>query len=192
VSVEAAVDAALRHAQSEMAPKDFRNAHSTLLKVSNNILSEPGNEKYRTLKKSNAIVQEKLCHPACIEALRLCGFSDVDEAYVCRSAADLSVMRRMSAALRAGSLQSSQQGSAAAGLAAPVSTWSAGGRRIVNGVIVDAPCPPPDERPPVATPLAGAAVAEAGSSAEVPTKVGAPKAKATAFDFKRRGDREAQ
>jgi len=203
VSVESAVDAALRHAQSEMAPADFRNAHSTLLKVFSNILSEPGNEKYRTLKKSNAVVQEKLCHPACIEALRLCGFSDMGEAYVCRQAADLSVMRRMSSTLRTSSLQSSQQASAAAGPAASVSSGSAGGRKIVNGVIVDAPRPPPDERPPAATPSAAKAAAEAGTYAEVPTleaadhakvaaKAGVAKAKATAFDFKRRSDPEEQ
>jgi len=202
VSVEVAVGAALRHAQSEMAPSDFQNAHSTLLKVFNNILSEPGNEKYRSLKKSNAVVKEKLCHPACIEALRLCGFSDTGEAYVCRQAADLSVMRRMSSALRASSLQSSQKGLAAAG-PAPVSTGSAGGRRIVNGVIVDAPQPPLEERPPLAAPSAVKAATEAGSYAEVPApesadraraaaKAGTAKAKATAFDFKRRGDREAQ
>jgi len=203
VSVEAAVEAALRHAQSEMAPADFRNAHSTLLKVFSNILSEPGNEKYRTLKKGNAVVQEKLRHPACIEALRLCGFSDAGEAYVCRPAADLSVMRRMSLALRVSSLQSAQQGPAAAGPPASVSIGSAGGRKIVNGVIVDAPRPPPDERPSIATPSAARAVADAGSYAQVPTpeaadrarvaaNAGTAKAKATAFDFKRRGDREAQ
>jgi len=151
VSVETVVDIALRHAQSEMAPTDFLNAHSTLLKVFNNILFEPGNDKYRTLKKGNAVVQAKLCHPACIKVLRLGGFSDVGEAYVCRPAADLSVMRRMSAALRAASLQMSQQGPALAGRVASVSTGSAGSRRFVNSVMIDAPRSSLDKRPSVAT-----------------------------------------
>merc|ERR1712136_691326 len=54
-----------------------------------------------TLRKANAVVQEKLCHHTCIDALKLCGFIDTGDAFVCRPAADLEPMRKMVVGLRA-------------------------------------------------------------------------------------------
>jgi len=200
ISVEAAVNAALCRVEAEMAPAKFAEAHRTLLRVFGNVLSDPANEKFRTLKKANAIVQEKLQHPACIEMLRLCGFSDMGEVYACRQAADLSLMRRMTAVLKA-----RPPGTAAKDL--KVTSGTGGGTRLVNGVIVrepraaaEAALAPSSQVPPVPAassghpsgPGARAAAGGLPAADSSPTAVGpsGPKPPRSAFDFENRSARE--
>merc|ERR1712216_115617 len=75
---------------------------------------------------------------ACIQALLTCGFQDMGDVYVCRSAADLALMREMLT-----SLQRNPPGEALRQTPAVASTGG-GGTRLVNGVIVpSAPAPVP-------------------------------------------------
>ncbi|OLP95754.1 hypothetical protein AK812_SmicGene22068 [Symbiodinium microadriaticum] len=116
VDLEAAIREALRLARAELRPEEYAEAHSTIMKVFSNVLKDPKNEKFRTLRKANAVVQEKLKHPACTQALLMCGFADEGECFVCEPGADLSTMRRVCAQLKA-------------------SPPPASGVRIVDGVI---------------------------------------------------------
>lgn len=205
-----------------MSIEDFAEAHKTLLKVMGNILADPTNEKYRTLRKENAAVKVKLRHPACIAALKLCGFTDTPEAYVCRPAVDLALMRGMCAALKANPAPvATQVGSVGASAAADARGGAA--TRLVNGVIVrpprgeeaeergaseqaqarpaalaEAPRPKTSQaQPGVAAAATAPAPAVASASAEAPK----PKAsqasagggpKKTAFDFQRPVDHQKQ
>lgn len=181
--VEVAVQKALQTAREAMGPEAFAEAHATLAKVFGNILNEPANEKFRMLKKANAIVKEKLGHPVCISALQLCGFQDLGDAYVLRAAADLTLMRKMSAALRAHPPETTR---AAAPRAAPP-TSNGTVTKMVNGVIVRTQVPKssscaaqaaaaaPIQASPAATAKAGGLGGSAGSKA--------PK---SAFDFEKR------
>eukprot|EP00434_Breviolum_minutum_P021617 symbB.v1.2.019080.t1/scaffold1547.1/size112433/1 len=82
-------------------PEEFAEAVRTLSKVFGNILSQPTNEKYRSLRKDNAVVKEKLKHPSCVASLQLCGFVEDGDFYVCPESSDLTTMRRVSAILKA-------------------------------------------------------------------------------------------
>ncbi|CAE7458214.1 unnamed protein product [Symbiodinium natans] len=82
-------------------PEEYAEAHRTMVKVFSNVLADPKNEKFRTLRKANAVVQDKLKHPACKQALLLCGFTEEEDCYVCPPSADLSTMRRVCAQLKA-------------------------------------------------------------------------------------------
>lgn len=116
------VKAALVRAAQEVPAAERAQVKETLLKVFGNILNNPGNEKFRSLKKANALVKERLRHPSCIALLKLCRFEDREDVYVCPSAVDLTPMRKTVAALqRVGDAGSSESGGS--------------GVRIVNGVI---------------------------------------------------------
>lgn len=183
VPIDVAVGQALGKARQDMGAEGYAEAHSTLLKVFGNIIKDPNNEKFRTLKKENAVVKQKLNHPACIQALLTCGFQDMGDVYMCRSGADLALMRKMQSAL-----QKNPPGEA---VARPSAGYSGGGTRLVNGVIVrEAPAPAP---PPAAVASAPARTAPVpageppfakNSSAPAPAK---PK---SAFDFGSRSKRE--
>lgn len=179
MSTEAAVSAALAQAAKEMTADELTEAHKTLTKVFGNIIADPTNEKYRTLKKANAVVKEKLRHPCCIEALKLSGFQDMGEAYVCRSAADLSTMKQMAAALKEAGSSSS--------LAQKTQPGPSQGPTIVNGVITR-----PVKTEAKADPLErrGVALPKTASAPPAGTPVGPyPSAKGkprSAFDFQNR------
>ena len=79
VPLDVAVLSALEVARQDLGSAVFVEAHRTLLKVFENILRQPDEAKFRTLRKANAVVQEKLCHHTCIDALKLCGFIDTGE-----------------------------------------------------------------------------------------------------------------
>lgn len=167
VSVRAAVAAALAQARLDMVPEEFLEAHRTLSRIFGNILADPTNEKYRTLNKANAVVKEKLRHPSCIAALQLCGFTDGGEAYVCRPAADLALMREMAGELKA--LPEFTE------LPSP---GAAAGTRLVDGVIVRTPAVP--SRP---------AVGPRGAAGQ-PTAVKAGKPRGAGFE--RRAQQQPQ
>merc|ERR1719454_232490 len=114
-----------------MSPEVFAEAHKTLSKIFGNIIADPTNEKFRSLKKANAVVQDKLRHPACVQALLLCGFQDTGDTYVCRANADLSLMRQFTSSLKAYDPLSATPASSSAPAKA-----SGSGVRMVNGTIV--------------------------------------------------------
>eukprot|EP00913_Durusdinium_trenchii_P016186 g15211.t1 len=119
VDLEAAVKKALAEAQSSLRPEEFSEAVRTLTKIFDNILSQPKNAKFRSLRKENAVVKEKLKHPSCLASLRLCGFVEDADVFVCPDSVDLSTMRRVCTQLKA----------------VPLSE----GVRLVDGVIVRPP-----------------------------------------------------
>lgn len=56
--------------------------YATILKVMNNMLANPAEDKFRSLKKTNAALQSKLfgvADGAASELLKLCGFEDTEE-----------------------------------------------------------------------------------------------------------------
>eukprot|EP00927_Polykrikos_kofoidii_P005277 TRINITY_DN1209_c0_g1_i1.p1 TRINITY_DN1209_c0_g1~~TRINITY_DN1209_c0_g1_i1.p1 ORF type:complete len:379 (+),score=68.12 TRINITY_DN1209_c0_g1_i1:73-1137(+) len=196
VSIDDVVKAALVRAQQEMTTAEFEMAQKTLLKVFGNILAEPGNEKFRTLKKANTVVQEKLRHSTCQEALRLSGFHDVGEAFVCRPNADLGVMRQMTAVLKTYRPEAARSAGTASTSAVPTRASStatpaaASGTRLLDGVIVRTPPRQVQEAKPSAT--SAHSVPAASTAAKVPPPVpgtGGQKPR-SAFDFEKRGDRE--
>lgn len=167
VDLEAAIKEALRLARAELRPEEYAEAHSTMVKVFSNVLKDPKNEKFRTLRKANAVVQEKLKHPACTQALLMCGFADEGDCFVCEAAADLSTMRRVCAQLKA-------------------SLPPASGVRIVDGVI---------QRPPKAEAQEATAASPAkgyAASRSTPQSAVTGAKPRSAFDFQRRADRETR
>lgn len=100
VDLEAAVKEALKVARKSLRQEEFAEAVRTLGKVFGNILSQPKNEKYRSLRKDNAVVKEKLKHPSCIASLQLCGFFDDGDFFVCPDSTDLTTMRRVCGLLK--------------------------------------------------------------------------------------------
>ncbi|CAL1127273.1 unnamed protein product [Cladocopium goreaui] len=100
VDLEAAVKEALKVARKSLRQEEFAEAVRTLGKVFGNILSQPKNEKYRSLRKDNAVVKEKLKHPSCIASLQLCGFFDDGDFFVCPDSRDLTTMRRVCGLLK--------------------------------------------------------------------------------------------
>eukprot|EP00933_Yihiella_yeosuensis_P074540 TRINITY_DN8348_c3_g1_i1.p1 TRINITY_DN8348_c3_g1~~TRINITY_DN8348_c3_g1_i1.p1 ORF type:complete len:349 (+),score=55.81 TRINITY_DN8348_c3_g1_i1:23-1048(+) len=164
VDLQAVAAEGLRFAQIELKPEEFLEAHKTMSKILGNIIADPKNEKFRTLRKTNAVVKEKLRHPACIQALSMCGFVDDGEHYVCPMVADLSAARHVLAALKAHSTSAA---------ATPAAT---GGTRLVNGVIV---------RQKVEEPSSSPSQSHSGGYA------GGPKPK-SAFNFKRPNDTAQQ
>ena len=87
----AAIDAALTKMMTEnvntplrvVGPELVENAVKVLTKVLANIVAEPGEEKFRRLKKANKMVQGKLlpCRGA-VQLLMAVGFRNVDEVFV--------------------------------------------------------------------------------------------------------------
>jgi len=166
VDLEVAVKEALRSARKSLRPEEFAEAVRTLSKVFGNILSQPTNEKYRSLRKDNAVVKEKLKHPSCVASLQLCGFVEDGDFYVCPESSDLTTMRRVSAILKAVPLD---------------------GVRIVDGVIT---------RPAKAEATETSKSSNKGYAANTdsrPPPIAGSKSrpKASAFDFQRR-ERDTQ
>ncbi|PFH35273.1 nucleoredoxin family protein [Besnoitia besnoiti] len=69
--------------------------YSTLVKVVSNILNNPGDPKYLTLKKSNASVQSKLGNRNFIKILKLAGFQETPEAYKCSEYPDTGKLKEV-------------------------------------------------------------------------------------------------
>lgn len=175
---------ALQRARGDMGASGYNDAHDTLTKVFGNILKDPANEKFRTLKKDNKIVKEKLNHPACIHALKASGFQDAGQVYSCPIGNDLAVMRKMHAALLAnppGAAASAPVASAGSGERACASS-AGGGTRLVDGVIIRDPRPAPAAPPPASAPAV--ATQTPAMAREAPK----PRTPASASAFQRRDD----
>eukprot|EP00929_Paragymnodinium_shiwhaense_P084464 TRINITY_DN45162_c0_g1_i1.p1 TRINITY_DN45162_c0_g1~~TRINITY_DN45162_c0_g1_i1.p1 ORF type:complete len:393 (+),score=101.40 TRINITY_DN45162_c0_g1_i1:78-1256(+) len=190
VPVDEAVKAALAAVSQRMDAAEFAESTKTLVKVLGNIVAEPGNEKFRTLKKSNAIVKDKLRHPACLEALQLCGFRDGGDTWVCPATVDLSLMKKFASAL-----QNYRPPAAPAPVPAATSTGgytaAGSGTRLVNGVIVRNAAPAAavrQEAPSVASTPTASSTAATPTSSLASASSRPPK---TTRDFARRGDVEA-
>ncbi|CAK9081963.1 AN1-type zinc finger protein 1 (Zinc finger AN1-type-containing protein 1) [Durusdinium trenchii] len=181
VDLEAAVKKALAEAQSSLRPEEFSEAVRTLTKIFDNILSQPKNAKFRSLRKENAVVKEKLKHPSCLASLRLCGFVEDADVFVCPDSVDLSTMRRVCTQLKLDhddqwAHQERHKGHPGDQEAVPLSE----GVRLVDGVIV---------RPPKVE-AQGAPVQSRGysdiSSRSAPAGGGKQRPTKSAFDFQRR------
>jgi len=198
VTLAEAFTSILAAAQAELSSAQVAEAQKTLGKVFGNILREPANEKFRTLKKANPVVADKLKHPACLRALQMGGFRDNGEAYVCELSTDLSCMRQINTLLD--KVSCAPVAKAVGASSAPATSGGSGRTRLVNGVIVREPAPPEEPLQPKPVTTAAAAALSRGAPAPAPSTTPAPvpvaqpsaaKHKATARDFQRRTDREA-
>lgn len=181
------VKAALIRAAEEVPAAERNQVQETLQKVFGNILTNPGNEKFRSLKKANTLVKDRLKHSSCVALLRLCGFEDRGEAYVCPVTADLTAMRKTVSALQLTTYVPPPQ----------VTESSSSGVRIVNGVIQrSAPPAQPaviaqgKAKPSSAGVATAAAAAAATDKSEVRAPGGYPAKKAAPKSvpgFERRG-----
>jgi hypothetical protein len=78
----------------ELQPARARETYTTLNKILGNIVQNPTEPKFRSLKKSNKMMSEKVCSsPHACSLLLAIGFDDTGEAYVCPGDADLEPMR---------------------------------------------------------------------------------------------------
>lgn len=83
----------LAHVKEEV-PEEANAIYLTLNKVVGNILREPCETKFRTLKKDNKRVAQKLCSSmAAVSVLLLVGFQDTEEAFHCPLETDLEQMK---------------------------------------------------------------------------------------------------
>jgi len=77
----------------ELSPEQSRETYDTLLKVLSNIVKHPAEQKYRSLKKDNKIVAEKLSRsPSAISVLLALGFEDDGSLYRCPLEADITIL----------------------------------------------------------------------------------------------------
>ncbi|KYF43144.1 nucleoredoxin family protein [Toxoplasma gondii ARI] len=67
--------------------------YSTVVKILNNILSNPGDPKYLMLKKSNASVQARIGNRNFVKILKLAGFQETADAYKCGECPDTAKLR---------------------------------------------------------------------------------------------------
>ncbi|KFG60762.1 nucleoredoxin family protein [Toxoplasma gondii RUB] len=67
--------------------------YSTVVKILNNILSNPGDPKYLMLKKSNASVQARIGNRNFVKILKLAGFQETADAYKCSECPDTAKLR---------------------------------------------------------------------------------------------------
>nr|CEL69039.1 TPA: nnucleoredoxin, putative [Neospora caninum Liverpool] len=67
--------------------------YSTVVKIVNNILNNPGDPKYLSLKKNNASVQARLGNRNFIKILKLAGFQETPDAYKCSECPDTAKLR---------------------------------------------------------------------------------------------------
>mmetsp|Transcript_4558 Transcript_4558/g.7409 ORF Transcript_4558/g.7409 Transcript_4558/m.7409 type:complete len:317 (-) Transcript_4558:24-974(-) len=78
----------------ELKPPQARETYTTLNKILGNIVQNPSEPKFRSLKKSNKMIAEKLLASAhAVSLLLAIGFDDTGEAFVCPGDADLEQMR---------------------------------------------------------------------------------------------------
>jgi len=80
----------------EELPSQQRDVYETLSKVLANIVRNPAEPKYRTLKKDNRMVQDKICRSqAAVSLLLALGFEDSGTTYSCPSDASLEQMEEV-------------------------------------------------------------------------------------------------
>lgn len=90
----------LEHIRHELAPEQAKEAYATLTKVLVNILRDPSNPKFRTLRKDNRLVAESLCVSiAAVSLLLIVGFEDQEGAFYCPEFTDLAEMEAVCDAL---------------------------------------------------------------------------------------------
>jgi len=86
--------------ERELPPVQSKEVHTVLSKIMRNIMRNPCEPKFRTLRKDNKLVAESVClSMAAVSLLLLVGFEDQDERYHCPMATDLEQMRAASEAL---------------------------------------------------------------------------------------------
>lgn len=79
----------------ELPPDESSEVYATLGKIFANILRNPEQAKFRTLKKDNRLVAERLCGSmGAISLLFMVGFEDVDETYTCPMTTNLEQMAK--------------------------------------------------------------------------------------------------
>ncbi|PHJ14824.1 nucleoredoxin family protein [Cystoisospora suis] len=69
--------------------------YTTLVKVINNILQNPGDPKYLSLRKGNATVQSKLGNRNFIKILKIAGFTETPDAYKCSDDPDTAKLKEV-------------------------------------------------------------------------------------------------
>lgn len=95
------MDEFLKGIDQELPPAQAQKVHGTLFKVLGNILRNPCEPKFRTLRKENKLVAENICiSMAAVSLLFMIGFEDRDESYHCPMSTDLEQMQALSDVLR--------------------------------------------------------------------------------------------
>lgn len=88
------MDEFLLDLHQELPAEQAKEICRTLAKVFGNILANPSEPKFRTLKKDNKSVAERICISiAAVQLLIQVGFEDHDESYCCPENSDLEHMR---------------------------------------------------------------------------------------------------
>lgn len=78
----------------ELPAEQSKEVYATLAKVLRNIVRNPSESKFRTLKKDNQLVAENICiSMAAVSFLLLIGFEDCDSHYHCPFSTDLEQIR---------------------------------------------------------------------------------------------------
>jgi len=91
----------LKDVAQELPQDRSSAAYATLAKVMGNILRNPTEPKFRTLRKDNRLVADNICSSlAAVSLLLLVGFEDHDSTFCCPEGTDLEQMRAVSEALQ--------------------------------------------------------------------------------------------
>jgi len=87
------MDEFLADIRRELPPDESSEVYATLGKIFGNILRNPEQAKFRTLKKDNRLVAERVCGSmGAISLLFMVGFEDTDETYTCPMTTNLEQM----------------------------------------------------------------------------------------------------
>lgn len=79
----------------ELPPDESSEVYATLAKIFGNILRNPEQAKFRTLKKDNRLVAERVCTSmGAVSMLVMVGFEETNDAYICPLTTDLGQMAR--------------------------------------------------------------------------------------------------
>eukprot|EP00747_Dinoflagellata_sp_TGD_P165690 gnl/TRDRNA2_/TRDRNA2_187334_c0_seq1.p1 gnl/TRDRNA2_/TRDRNA2_187334_c0~~gnl/TRDRNA2_/TRDRNA2_187334_c0_seq1.p1 ORF type:complete len:299 (-),score=110.76 gnl/TRDRNA2_/TRDRNA2_187334_c0_seq1:117-1013(-) len=84
----------LNEIDKETLPSQAREVKETLMKIMRNIVQNPGEAKFKMLKKENKMVSEKIlkCKSA-VSLLLAVGFEDTGATFMCPATADLETMQ---------------------------------------------------------------------------------------------------
>jgi len=89
------MDEFLADIRRELNPDESSEVYATLSKIFANILRNPEQAKFRTLKKDNRLVAERLCRSmGAISVLFMVGFEETDDTYTCPMTTDLGQMAK--------------------------------------------------------------------------------------------------
>jgi len=87
------MDEFLAEIRRELPPDESSEVYATLGKIFGNILRNPEQAKFRTLKKDNRLVAERVCGSmGAISLLFMVGFEDTEESYTCPMTTNLEQM----------------------------------------------------------------------------------------------------